>query len=482
MLKLKTNVKILLILVIMLISVLVFNINTVNAINTESGEQAQKLFDLIPESISIDIPEIEYDKAVELIEQKIKELCEENNIDTDGVNFSVSGTKLYYLDIHTATINVSGFNFSEYKNISVVYNNTDKKNTSDEQYVKNLTSKLKSPKYYEVDLDFYSDKTNFDTVWNNYFKMITDTYTKQINDNSVVVKTAAGAGGSDGTINIWTWEGGTVVGVFKNGILYDIKKMGEELTVPVINIPNTVSKSEVEDYVIDLIKKNNKQFGENINKIEKGTKDKEPYKEIKFDIPNGYTVYSNYGEGPGYIIINGIDDLENTTTDNTNSVMATDKETNIKLEANDSIVPSNTVLEVKSIIDGTSFDNIKRILSNVNKFKAFDITLKSNGVEIQPNGKVKISIPIPDDFDKSNLVVYRIEDNGNKIEYKVTVVGNYAQFETNHFSKYVLAEVENNNNNNEKDDTPKTGTETNIIPYVLGIVTICGITFIIKRK
>ncbi len=482
MLRLKTNVKILLTLGIMLAVILVFNINTVNA---TSEEQAQQLFDLIPESISIDIPEIEYEKADELIKQEIEEICIENNISTDEVKVSVSGTQLYFLDIHTANVMITDKNggILKSKKISVVYNNTNKKNSTDEEYVKNLTSKLKSPRYYEVELNFYSDKIDFDTVFNNYFTMITDTYTKQINDESVTVKASAGAGGTDGGINVWTWESGTVLGVFKDGILYDVKKMGQELTVPVINIPDTVTKNEAKDYVINLIKENNKDFGEHIVRIEKGTKNKNEFYKLDIDIPNGYTVYANWGyeeDMPSYIIINGIDNIGNTTTDNANSVIVTDKETNIKLEANDSVVPNDVVLEVKPITEGTTFDNLKRLLSNVNKFKAFDITLKSNGVEIQPNGKVKVSIPIPDNFDKSKLIVYRVEDNGNKIEYKVTIVGNYAQFETDHFSKYVLAEIENNNN--EKDDTPKTGTETNVMPYILGIIAVCGITFIIKIK
>ena len=79
-------------------------------------------------------------------------------------------------------------------------------------------------------------------------------------------------------------------------------------------------------------------------------------------------------------------------------------------------------------------------------------------------------------------MVYRIESNGQKIAYKVSIITiegiKYAQFETDHFSTYVLAEVEAN----EKDNTPKTGVEINIMPYILGIVTIIGVAFIIKRR
>ncbi len=487
MLKVKNNAKFMLVFGIMLVAMFIFNTNTVNAV-----EPTQEMLDLIPNEITLDIPEIEYEKADKLIEQKVKEIWQSNSMSTDGIDVRVYGTQLYYEDIHTAHIYISNNNGNnKEKTISVVYNNTNQKNSTDEQYVKNLMSKLKSPKYYEVDLDFCSDKTDFETtVLNNYHSIIEKAYTKQVNDNSIVVKSGIGSSGTDGTLNVWTWEGrGTIIALFKNGILYGIKSMGMELTIPVINIPNTVAKNEVKDYVINLIKENHKEIGESITKIEKGTKNKTQAlsNKLDIDIPNGYTIYANYGEGTSYVIINGVDNIEDTTTNNNSNVKpvtVTDNKTNIKLETNDGVVPSNTVLEVQPITEGKIFDNVKKVLSNVNKFKAFDITLKSNGVEIQPNGKVKISIPIPQDFDTSKLMVYRVEENGQKIAYKVNVVTidnvKYAQFETDHFSTYVLAETEPNSK--EKDNTPKTGTETNTIPYVLGIVATIGIAFIIKRK
>lgn len=476
MLKVKNNAKFLVVFAIMLVAMFIFNMNTVNA-----AEPTQEMLDLIPNEITLDIPEIEYEKADKLIEQKVKEIWQSNSMSTNGIDLSVGGTKLAFENIHTADISI---NNKKVKTVSVVYNNTNQKNSTDEQYVKNLMSKVKSPQYYEVDLDFYTDATtDWDSVWNKELDITTKNYIKQINDNSVVVKCEMSSGGINGDLNILC--NGTLLAIFKNDILYELKNMGREWTIPVINVSNTIPKSEVKDYVIDLIKKDHKRFGENIIKIEKGTSTS------GIDIPNGYTIYpkSEYDNIPSYVIINGVD-IEDTTTNNndnkndTKPVVATDNKTNIKLETNDGVVPSNTVLEVQPITEGKIFDNVKKVLSNVNKFKVFDITLKSNGVEIQPNGKVKISIPIPQDFDTLKLMVYRIEGNGKKISYKVNVVTidnvKYAQFETDHFSTYVLAETEPNSN--EKDNTPKTGTETNAIPYVLGIVATIGIAFIIKRK
>lgn len=120
-----------------------------------------------------------------------------------------------------------------------------------------------------------------------------------------------------------------------------------------------------------------------------------------------------------------------------------DSKTNIKMEFDEGVVTGNVDLKVNEISEGETYNNIKDVLPSVEKFIAFDINLLSNGVKVQPNGKVKVSIPMPTDFDKTKLVVYRIEGK-DKIEYGVKVIVmdniNYVQFETDHFSNYVLAE------------------------------------------
>ncbi|MCI8470665.1 MAG: hypothetical protein HFJ35_04165 [Clostridia bacterium] len=173
------------------------------------------------------------------------------------------------------------------------------------------------------------------------------------------------------------------------------------------------------------------------------------------------------------------------------NVKLNDKETNITLEAKDGVVPKDTILVVNTINNNYyNYQQLANIFHNSKNFKMFDIRLESNGVAIQPNGKVKISVPIPAEFDKSNLVVYRVEENGDKIEYTVTVNGDVATFETDHFSTYVLAEKEttqntentNNTTDRKKDDTPKTGTISSI--YFMIPVAVISATGIIafRRK
>lgn len=199
MLKVKTNTKILLILGIMLVAMFVFNMNTVNAV-----EPTQEMLDLIPNEITLDISEMECvetdTKAQELIKQEIKEIYQQNSIDTNEMQINVDGARFIRGDIHTADIritNKNGIN-AKSKTVSVVYSNTNQRNATDEQYVKNLMSKVTSPKYYEVDLDFYTEtdeNNNWDNmvIVNKLFNLFTDYYTNLINDSSIVVKVSAGA-------------------------------------------------------------------------------------------------------------------------------------------------------------------------------------------------------------------------------------------------------------------------------------------------
>ena len=144
-------------------------------------------------------------------------------------------------------------------------------------------------------------------------------------------------------------------------------------------------------------------------------------------------------------------------------------------------------MEVQKVEKKETLNVVKKSLKDVSdKFVVFDITLKSEGVKIQPDGKVKISIPVPSNFDTSKLVVYRIEDNGTKIEFKVEVktIDNvkYAQFETDHFSNYALAE-KTVDNNKVLDDEPKTGeVDYLIFTTIIAIISICGIVIVKSKK
>ena len=72
--------------------------------------------------------------------------------------------------------------------------------------------------------------------------------------------------------------------------------------------------------------------------------------------------------------------------------------------------------------------------------KTFDINLQNNdGVHVQPNGIVKVKLPL--DWDKDgNYKVYRVNEDGTLTDMNAYREGSHMVFETAHFSVYVIVD------------------------------------------
>lgn len=72
--------------------------------------------------------------------------------------------------------------------------------------------------------------------------------------------------------------------------------------------------------------------------------------------------------------------------------------------------------------------------------KVFDITLKNgDGYHVQPNGSVKVKLPL--DWDKEgNYKVYRVNDDKSLTDMSAYRQGSHMVFETDHFSLYIIVE------------------------------------------
>lgn len=444
----------------------------------------EKILEIIPENINIDIPEIEYDNygnSNELLGNEIKKILKVNKIEQEDLeknNIEVhsfihplylkNGVKSAEIYIEYNGRNVSKSN----KNINVVYNNTKQFNKQDEEYIKKL--KITSNKYYEVGLNYL--KSDYSNLW----KEIAEEYEKQIDDKEVKIKVEIGAAGPEGYLNLGVDGNILYVGIFKNDILYDIRRLEIKLFIPVINVPSTINEEGINEYIINEIKKYYPDFGKNIYEISKGTGD--------LSIDDGYTVKSSAGLD-SYIIVR-----KNT------KITLIDEDTKIKIETTVDSIPEDTELVVKQVMDEKELKNIKKMLEEkIVKFKGYNISLIRNNVEIQPNGNVKVSLPVSDLNSDKNLVVCGID--GEKIqEYSVEINDGFAIFITNNFMTYVLGERKEENNVEQKeennienteekiehklDNTPKTGNNEIIVTMslILTVLSTSGIIIIKRMK
>lgn len=467
---LKTKAKYLIAILLFLVALILFNTNTVNAL---TQEEKQKLLDLVPDEIYLDIPEIEYEKAEGLIKEQIEKILKDNGINTDESKIEVQGCMPYwgydYFYNPKIVIYSNEVDSTVSKDVKLTYNNTKNKNASDEQYIKNL--KVQNIYYHEVSLNYQLTGTS----WiDNFNKAVERDYIKQINDNNLTIISTFGEGGIDGGINM---SGSVRLAIFKNNNLYDIKIMKGEITVPVIDVPQNIEDSQLNEYIIEQIAQYYPEYTKRITKIVKGTND------YLTEIPNGYTITDSTNQNC-YIIVR---------KKQNSSLQIKDETTNIKIDTDTTVLPANTKLVVKELKEGETYKVAEKLLTNdVDKMYVYDITLQSEGVTVQPDGKVKVSIPIPEGLNTNKLVVYSINDNGTKTEYAVTVetVDNikYATFETDHFSTYVLGEkAEETTTINtettakgEKDETPKTGA-TATIAGITALLILIGTVVIIKK-
>ncbi|MCI9365303.1 MAG: hypothetical protein HFJ54_01370 [Clostridia bacterium] len=463
--------------------------------------------------MNLNIPEAEYMKATEIILSDIEKILKKENIPYEyGSRYGSKVIKLknitnndkdieiaaysggtFFNDLHSATITIYNTNYS--KEIKVTYNNSHNYNSKDEQYVENL--KITNPVYYEIELG------------ESLYEAIEKYHANAVKDKTITfsVESAAGFGS---ILNTFISDGGVGLATFKNGVFYESKRIGYAFSIPVITVPSNIEDNKINDYVINVIRKYinengkpyDKKWAAEITKIEKGlnlyNKHNSRY---NVDIEDVYTVYSNatevYYEENSFIIIR-----------KDKNILNEDKTTNIKLNTNIDVVPANTILDCKLIKEEAAYNTVKTALKEVSeKFIAYDITLKSNGVKIQPNGKVQISIPVPEGYNLDKILVYRIAENGEKVKYDTEIEDNYIIFETDHFSTYVVAEekieepsynegenekdntpqpdtkVENTQetDSNEKDDTPKTGV-IDVVNYIVAIALISAIGSIVLKK
>ena len=132
----------------------------------------------------------------------------------------------------------------------------------------------------------------------------------------------------------------------------------------------------------------------------------------------------------------------------------TDGASGVKLTAAAGTIPTDAELKVTAIASGADYTKaeaaIKEALgisatdaggeAEAIKFKLYDISLIQSKVEIQPNGTIALSIPIPSDYDKAKVVFYRINDDGTATRIAGKVSGSDYEVSLSKLSLYALVE------------------------------------------
>lgn len=158
-----------------------------------------------------------------------------------------------------------------------------------------------------------------------------------------------------------------------------------------------------------------------------------------------------------------------------------DLSTNIEISS-DSTLPLDTIIQAKKLTSGTEYERIMEIL-NLTDNVTFDLKLYSASSERYitrlDDGSFQVKIPIPENFEGKDLVVYYVKENGEKEAYTVDTTSEpgFAIFTTTHFSIYTLGYTEDVEN-------PKTfdGIGTSIFMGTISLIGLAGTTIYLKKR
>ena len=118
-----------------------------------------------------------------------------------------------------------------------------------------------------------------------------------------------------------------------------------------------------------------------------------------------------------------------------------DEETGVSIAYDDDFA-EGVELTVAEEFDGTSFQILSADYDGNINFKMFDITPTLDGEKIQPTGTVTVRIPVPAEFNGTEIfVVYVNSENGTTEDIPCTVVDGYIEFQTTHFSHYAICQL-----------------------------------------
>ena len=172
------------------------------------------------------------------------------------------------------------------------------------------------------------------------------------------------------------------------------------------------------------------------------------------------------------------------------SFYATDVINNIIVSSKNANYPLNTIVssKIENKMDNISKEVIEKLKLNIAQVVDIDLYSSSVGYINKFNGSLfNVSVPLSNTkLNTDNLFAYYISENGEVEEYSVTVEDGNAQFQTKHFSKYIitnkLSESEIKQLANEINN-PQTGDK--VLNYIIISIVSLGLfilSFILPKK
>ena len=122
----------------------------------------------------------------------------------------------------------------------------------------------------------------------------------------------------------------------------------------------------------------------------------------------------------------------------------TDDGTGVGIEIDSGDYDGEVEIVVSETFDGSAF-NLVNTETEATRSMIYDIKITVDGEEVQPNGKVRVRMPLPEGYDESRTFVYHVDTSTGIVEGMKAAVETingkkYLVFETTHFSYYAVVE------------------------------------------
>ena len=104
-----------------------------------------------------------------------------------------------------------------------------------------------------------------------------------------------------------------------------------------------------------------------------------------------------------------------------------DDTTGIKASANEGVIAAGAEFTAEPVAEETKDGDF-----------VYEMKFVKDGKDVQPNGAVTVTLPVPEEFKDKTVHVYREEENGSFTKMNSKVEGGLVSFTTNHFSKYLV--------------------------------------------
>ena len=156
-------------------------------------------------------------------------------------------------------------------------------------------------------------------------------------------------------------------------------------------------------------------------------------------------------------------------------------------------------LEANLRTSGELYDKVKEALKD-GKFTLYDMYLLKNNLEIQPDGTITVSIPVPAGYDGAKCKVYRVNADGSVTEITATLANGKLVFETDQigaFAVYQPVTVDTGDsdgngdgttnpgegNNDGTTDVPQTGESSHLVLWLtVSLFSLAAMAVLGKRK